>query len=84
MSAMSQATRLTCDSSGLSSWSTRSDNAAMRPSSVCIPVANTRARASPSVHVGAAEDKVARLQHRDPAVQQLRRAEGGQRLPGKH
>ena len=49
MAAMNQATRRTCVSSGLSSRSTRSDSAAMRPSSVCIPVAKTTACASPSV-----------------------------------
>ena len=48
--AISQATRRTCASSGLSSRSTRSDSAAMRPSSVCMAVANTSARAEPSVH----------------------------------
>ena len=51
ISAISHATRRTCASSGLSSFSTRSDSAAIRPSSVCMPVANTSARASPSVHV---------------------------------
>ena len=49
--AISHATRRTCASSGLSSFSTRSDSAAIRPSSLCIPVANTSALASPSVHV---------------------------------
>ena len=50
MSAMSHATRRTWVSSGLSSRSTRSDSAAIRPSSVCMPVAKTTACASPSVH----------------------------------
>ncbi len=45
--AMSHATRRTCSSSGLSSASTRSESAAIRPSSVCIPVANTSASPSP-------------------------------------
>ncbi len=49
MAAISQATRRTCASSGLGSSFTRSDSAAMRPSSVCIPVANTTPRASPPV-----------------------------------
>ncbi len=49
ISAISHATRLTCCSSGLSSAVTRSESAAMRPISVCMPVANTSARASPSV-----------------------------------
>ncbi len=48
-SAISHATRRTWRSSGLSSRSTRSESAAIRPSSVFMPVANTRARASPSV-----------------------------------
>ena len=49
--AISQATRLTWISSGLSSRSTRWDRAAMRPSSVRIPVAKTRPRPSPAVQV---------------------------------
>jgi hypothetical protein len=51
ISAISHATRRTWPSSGLSSLSTRSDSAAIRPSSVCMPVANTTPRASPSVQV---------------------------------
>ena len=46
--AISQATRRTCRSSGLCSVVTRSDSAAIRPSSVCVPVANTTARAVPA------------------------------------
>ena len=46
-SAISQATRRTCRSSGLGSTSTRSVRAAIRPSSVCIPVANTSPDAAP-------------------------------------
>ncbi len=49
-SALMMATRRTCRSSGLGSRPTRSDSAAMRPSSVVIPVASTSARASPDVH----------------------------------
>ena len=45
--AISQATRRTWRSSGLSSASTRWLSAAIRPSSVCIPVARTSACASP-------------------------------------
>ncbi len=45
--AISQATRRTWRSSGLSSVSTRSVSAAMRPSSVCMPVLTTSAFASP-------------------------------------
>lgn len=48
--AISQATFFTCRSSGLSSRLTRAVNAAMRPSSVCIPVAVTTARPWPPVH----------------------------------
>ena len=51
ISAISHATRRTCRSSGLSSTCTRSDNAAIRPISVCMPVANTTAVASPPVQV---------------------------------
>ena len=46
-------------SSGLSSTSTRCESAAIRPSSVCIPVAKTSARASPPTQRRAAEDEVA-------------------------
>ena len=46
-SAISHATRRTSRSSGLGSASTRSVIAAIRPSSVCIPVPNTSARPSP-------------------------------------
>ena len=49
-SAISQATRRTCCSRGLSSVSTRSVRAAIRPSSVCIPVLTTSALASPPTH----------------------------------
>ena len=48
--AINHATRRTWASSGLSSTPTRSDSAAIRPSSVCIPVANTSASASPPTH----------------------------------
>ncbi len=48
--AISQATRRTCSSSGLGSRTTRWESAAIRPSSVCIPVRTTRATASPPVH----------------------------------
>ena len=47
--AINQATRLTCRSSGLSVRPVRWVSAAIRPSSVCAPVAVTTARASPSV-----------------------------------
>jgi hypothetical protein len=50
-SAMIHATRRTSRSNGLSLAPTFCDRAAMRPSWVCIPVANTTARASPAVHV---------------------------------
>ena len=50
-SAMSHATRLTCRSSGLSSRPVRSDSAAIRPSSVRMPVAKTSALASPPVQL---------------------------------
>ena len=46
-SAINQATRLTCRSSGLSSRVVRWVSAAIRPSSVRAPVAVTTARASP-------------------------------------
>ena len=49
IAAINQATLRTCVSSGLGSSLTRSDNAAMRPSSVRIPVANTTPRACPPV-----------------------------------
>ena len=49
-SAISQAARLTWCSSGLSSRPTRWLSAAIRPSSVPIPVAVTTACASPAVH----------------------------------
>ena len=49
IAAISQATLRTCASSGLGSSLTRSESAAMRPSSVRIPVANTTPRASPPV-----------------------------------
>ena len=48
--AISQADRRTCRSSGLSSALPRWDSAAIRPISVCAPVAKTAARASPEVH----------------------------------
>ena len=51
MTAISQATRRTWRSSGLCSGLTRSDRAAMRPSSVRMPVATTMALASPPVQV---------------------------------
>ena len=50
-SAISYATRRTWCSSGLSSRPTRSDSAAIRPSSVCMPVAKTSARARPPVQL---------------------------------
>ena len=46
--AISHATRRTWRSSGLGSASTRSVSAAIRPSSVCIPVCTTIAFASPA------------------------------------
>ncbi len=49
--AISHATLRTWRSSGLRSTSTRCESAAIRPSSVCMPVAKTSARASPSVQV---------------------------------
>jgi hypothetical protein len=49
--AISRATRMTWRSSGLSSGLTRWLSAAIRPSSVCMPVAVVIARASPPVHV---------------------------------
>src|SRR5665647_684383 len=49
--AISRATCLTCFSRGLSSWSTRCDSAAIRPSSVCMPVLKTTAVASPPVQL---------------------------------
>ncbi len=48
--AINHATRRTWRSSGLSARRTRADNAAMRPSSVCLPVACTTASADPPVH----------------------------------
>ncbi len=51
IAAISHATLRTCSSRGLCCWVTRSDSAAILPSSLCIPVANTTARASPEVHV---------------------------------
>jgi len=48
---MIHATRRTSLSNGLSPASTRCDRAAIRPSWVRIPVANTTARASPAVQV---------------------------------
>jgi hypothetical protein len=48
---ISQDSLRTSRSSGLCSTSTRCDSAATRPSSVCMPVAKTTARASPSVQV---------------------------------
>ena len=80
ISAISQATRRTWCSSGLSSFSTRSESAAMRPSSVRIPVANTTARASPSGARRPAEHEVARLQQRQVDVVERGRAERRQRL----
>ncbi len=49
--AISHATRRTCASSGLGSASTRSVSAAIRPSSVCMPVRKTSAFASPPTQV---------------------------------
>ncbi len=49
--AISQATRRTWLSSGLGSWVTRSDSAAIRPSSVAMPVAKTTPWASPPVQL---------------------------------
>ena len=49
--AISHATRRTSRSSGLSPMPTRCDSDAMRPSSLCMPVANTTARASPPEQV---------------------------------
>ena len=51
MIAISQATRRTWRSSGLCSGLTRSERAAMRPSSVRMPVATTMTLASPPVQV---------------------------------
>ncbi len=48
--AISHATRRTSRSSGLGSRAPRCDSAAIRPSSVRIPVARTRPTASPPVH----------------------------------
>ena len=73
IAAISQATRRTWRSSGLSSTSTRCESAAIRPSSVAIPVAKTSARASPAGAGGAAEDEVARLQARGIGVRLDRR-----------
>ena len=50
ISAISFATLLTWTWSGLSSARTRWVRAAIRPSSVCMPVAKTTASASPAVH----------------------------------
>ncbi len=48
--AISQATRRTCRSKGLSSRPTRAVREAIRPISVCRPVACTSARAAPATH----------------------------------
>ena len=80
ISAISQATCRTCVSSGLSSRSTRSDSAAMRPSSVCIPVANDE-RSRGALRAGRArEHQLAGLEQRHLGVQHVRGAERRQRL----
>ena len=61
--AISLATLFTCTWSGLSSARTRWVSAAMRPSSVCIPVAKTTASASPAVQ-GCREHEVVGLEQR--------------------
>ncbi len=73
ISAISHATLRTCPSSGLCSRSTRSDSDAIRPSSVCMPVAYTSARASPSVQFVPENTRSRASQQRHPAVEQLRR-----------
>ena len=70
-------------SSGLSSRPTRSDSAAIRPSSVRMPVAKTTARASPSGAHRAGEHQVPRLQQGHAGVDEVGRAEHRQRLAGE-
>ena len=55
-------------SSGLSSRSTRSESAAIRPSSVCMPVAKTTASRLAAGAARAAEDDVGGLEQRDAGV----------------
>ena len=74
--AISHATRRTWRSSGLGSLAcTRSDSEAMRPSSVCMPVANTTPRASPPRQVRAAEHQVPGIQTRQVPVDEIGRAQ---------
>ena len=80
IAAISQATLRTWRSSGLGSSLTRSDSAAMRPSSVRIPVANTTPRASSAGGARAAEQEIPRGDPRDARVDQLRRAQRRRRL----
>ena len=70
-------------SSGLGSSLTRSESAAMRPSSVCIPVANTSALGLPAGGARAAEQEVPRRDPRDARVDQLRGAQHRRGLAGE-
>ena len=80
--AISHATRRTCRSSGLGSSLTRSDSAAIRPSSVCMPVAKTTTCASPPVHVVPLNTR-SRASSRGTPIVQLGRAQHRHRLTGE-
>ena len=70
-------------SSGLSSSSTRSESAAIRPSSVCMPGGEDERPRLAADAARAAEDQLARLEHRAGRVDELGRPKDRLRLAGE-